>query len=219
MIMSVLYTPRPFTKESKQEAVATLLDNITPDRDFYLLLIGAALLAIGGIFLDSIPVLIASMIVAPLAYPILGLGLGIASQNLRLIGRSLIILIAAFIIAFTLAILVTAIFGHTRVDNIFISFSSNRYLATSIAVVAGFIAAYGLCRPKVSNAITGVAIAVSLMPPLVATGIELASKKPSLAGEAFTLFLLNVVGILAASTLVFIILGVGREHRSYRTNR
>jgi len=95
------------------------------------------------------------------------------------------------------------------------SFSPNPYLATGIALVAGAIAAYGLSRPKVSNAITGVAIAVSLMPPLVATGIELSSGNVLLARQAFGLFTLNVVGILIASTIVFTILGIGREYRQY----
>jgi uncharacterized hydrophobic protein (TIGR00271 family) len=153
------------------------------------------------------------MIVAPLAYPILGLGLGIAGRSWQLFSRSLAIVAAAFAIAFTLAILITIVFGSIRVDNTFISFTSNRYLATGIAIIAGAIAAYGLLRPKVSNAITGVAIAVSLMPPLVATGIELTSNKPTLAGEAFMLFSLNVAGILVASTFVFIVLHIGQEYR------
>jgi uncharacterized hydrophobic protein (TIGR00271 family) len=214
--MSLLYDPRPFTGESKRQAIATLLDNIVPDRDFYLLLVGAVLLATGGIFLDSVPVLIASMIVAPLAYPILGLGLGLASRDWRLIRQSSAILIAAFMIILGLTILVTMVFGHVRIDNIFISFTPNRFLAAGIAIIAGCIAAYGLVRPKVSEAMTGIAIAVSLMPPLVATGIELASRKNALAKDAMILFLLNVAGILAASIFVFTLLGITREYHSLR---
>jgi uncharacterized hydrophobic protein (TIGR00271 family) len=212
--MSLLYEPHPFTRESKQAALTALLDTITPDRDYYLLLVGAALLAIGGIFLDSIPVLVASMIVAPLAMPILGLGLGIASRSWRLTYRSIMILAVSFILALGMAMITTKAFGHTRVDNLFISFTPNRYLATAIAIIAGCIAAYGLVRPKVNSAITGVAIAVSLMPPLVATGIEYASNRPTLATDALILFGLNVVGILVASAVVFKLLGVAREYRS-----
>ncbi|HSX00307.1 MAG TPA: TIGR00341 family protein [Patescibacteria group bacterium] len=214
--MSLIYTPHTFSRASKRQALEILHENITPDRDFYLLLIGAALLAIGAIFLDSIPVLIASMIVAPLAYPILGLGLSIASNDWRLARQSFSILLTAFIMAFLLAVIVTKLFGHTRVDNIFISFTPNRVLATGIALVAGFIASYGLVRPKVSNAITGVAIAVSLMPPLVASGIEFSSRRIALAKDALILFLLNVIGIVVASIVVFLVLGVAREHRIFR---
>jgi uncharacterized hydrophobic protein (TIGR00271 family) len=210
--MSLLYSPRPFTQESKRQAIEELLEHMVHDRDFYLLLIGAALLAAGGIFLDSVPVLIASMIVAPLVYPILGLGLGIASKDLGLMQRGLVMLITGCAVAVVVAIITTVAFGHVRVENIFISFSPNRYLATGIAMVAGCIAAYGLMRPKVGSAITGVAIAVSLMPPLVATGVELTSGNVTLGEDALVLFLLNVVGILFASSIVFVLFGVGREY-------
>ena len=168
---SLLYVTRPFSEDSKRRAVAELSDNTIPDRDFYLLVIGAVLLALCGIFLDSIAVLIASMIVAPLAYPILGLGLGIVAGDARLIVRTFLMLIVSLLIAIAGAALLTALFGHVRIDPIFISFESNLYLATVIALIAGFIAAYGLVRSKVGGAMTGIGIAVSLMPPLVATGI------------------------------------------------
>ena len=212
--MSLLYDPHLLTSESRRKAIDTLLENIIPDHDFYLLLIGAVFLAAGGIFLDSVPVLIASMIVAPLAYPILGLALGMASRDWRLIRQSAAVLAAAFVIILALATLVTVAFGHVRIDNIFISFTPNRFLATGTALIAGVIATYGLVRPKVSEAMTGVAIAVSLMPPLVATGIEWASNNDTLAKDALILFFLNVVGILIASSFIFVLLGITHEYRS-----
>src|SRR5690348_2358508 len=127
MLMSLIYQPHPFDETSKQHAVEALLDNITPDRDYYMLLICAALLAIGAIFMDSIPGLIASMIVAPLAMPILGLGLGIASGSWRLVRNAFAVLAMSFVIAFGLGLVITKIFGSIRVDNTFISFSPNRY--------------------------------------------------------------------------------------------
>jgi uncharacterized membrane protein len=116
---------------------------MAPDSSFYVLLVGSALLAIGAIFLDSIPVLIASMIVAPLAYPILGMALGFVGRDWWLVLRSLSALMAAFAIAFLLAIFVTMTVGHTRIDNVFISFSPNWFLAAGIAAAAGCVAAYG----------------------------------------------------------------------------
>jgi uncharacterized membrane protein len=48
-----------------------------------------------------------------------------------------------------------------------------------------------------------VAIAVSLLPPLAATGVGLASGDDSLAQSAFWLFIVNIIGIVIASTTVF----------------
>lgn len=187
----------------QKEAIRALLSNSTHSGDFYVLLIGAVLLAIGGIFADSIPVLIASMIVAPLAYPILALGLAIAVGDMRLLLRTSWFFLLVCLVSLLLSIVATALFSEIRVKDVYITFTTNHYLAFAVAVVAGGIAAYGTLRPKIAAAITGVAIAVSLMPPLVAAGIGLASQDNALAGNAATIFGLNVLGILIASVCVF----------------
>ena len=162
--MSFLFVTRPFTAESKRQAIRELTDAAEPNRDFYLLLIGAAFLAVCGIFTDSIPVLIASMIVAPLASPILALGLGIVLRDARLSLRSLGTLLIATTLVPGFAMLPTVLIGHTQVDRVFISFAADPLITTLIALVAGAIAAYGQVRVKVGAAMTG--IAVSLLPPL-----------------------------------------------------
>ncbi|HEX4104538.1 MAG TPA: TIGR00341 family protein [Candidatus Paceibacterota bacterium] len=212
--MSFLYAPRPFDEESRRVAIVGILDGAIPDRDFYLLVAGAILFALLAIFTDSIPVLIASMIVAPLASPILALGLGITVGDMRLALRSLGMLIASLLAAIVLAWLGTLLFGYIRVDPVFISFGGNLYIATIIALVAGAIAAYGFVRVKVGAAMTGIGIAVSLMPPLVATGVGIADANWTFAVTTFTIFVLNVAGILAASAIVFSAFGLRKEYRA-----
>lgn len=210
---SLWYVARPFSKEDKESAMREVLEKTLPDRDFYLLAFGAVLLAVCGIFLDSIAVLIASMIVAPLAYPILGLGLGIVARDVRLVARTTGMLVLALIAAILGAAIITFFFGHLRIDPIFVSFESNLYIATAIAIIAGFIAAYGLVRSKVGSAITGIGIAVSLMPPLVATGISIVDSTSFSPGTTFLIFLLNVGGILAGSIIVFSVMGFAALYR------
>lgn len=204
-----------FNSKNKQQrhAIADLLSNATHSRDYYVLLVGAILLAIGGIFADSIPVLIASMIVAPLAYPILGLGLAITVRDWRLFVRITLLFLSSCLIALGIALIATYLFSAERVKDVYISFTENTYLAIAIAMVAGAIAAYGAFRSKVASAITGVAIAVSLMPPLVATGIGFASGDSELMRTALVLFVLNVLGILLASTIVFSLFGLRASYR------
>jgi len=197
----------------KHEAINDLLSRTRHDVDFYVLLVGSILLAAFAIFNDSVVTLIASMIVSPLATPILTLGLGIASRSWRLIGRSFILLCFASAIALLAAVVLAVALGHNHVADQFISFTGNRTDSFIVAVVSGTIAAYGIMRPKVASAITGVAIAVSLLPPLVATGIGLAPGGIT-ADDAFVLFLLNVSGILIASVVVFICFGAGKVYQS-----
>ena len=218
--MKFIYNPRPFSKDNKQQAVKDLLENTIPDRDFYLLVIGAIVLAASGILIDSIPVLIASMIVAPLAYPILSLGIAITAGDGKLFLRAFSMLI----IAIVLAIVVGGLFSlfvksyFDVAERVLISFFPNVFFDLLIAVVSGAIAAYGLIRAKVGSAMTGIGIAVSLMPPLVATGIGLFDPVSDLAIRAVHIFLLNVAGILVGSIIVFLLFGVNHEHRAIKNN-
>lgn len=216
--MSLLFETRPYNRESKQRAINELLENSVPDRDFYILVIGAIMLASCGILQDSIPVLIASMIVAPLAYPILALSLGTVAGNYRLILRALSMLL----ISMVLAIIVGGLFSLFVKNNfdvaerVLISFFPNVFFDLFIALVSGAIAAYGLVRSKVGGAMTGIGIAVSLMPPLVATGIGLFDPLNDLVTRAGTIFGLNVLGILVGSVLVFWVFGLHEERQSIR---
>ena len=192
------------------------MENTIPDRDFYLLVLGAIILAACGILIDSIPVLIASMIVAPLAYPILSLGLGIIARDGKLLLRSLSMLAASVVLAVLIAglfsLFVKSYFGVA--ERVLISFFPNPFFDLLIAVVSGSIAAYGLIRSKVGAAMTGIGIAVSLMPPLVATGIGLFDPAGTLAARAGSIFLLNVLGILGGSMVTFWAFGIHREHHA-----
>lgn len=218
--MLFLYTPRPYIKENRRKAIAELLENTIPDGDFYLLVIGAIVLATCGILIDSIPILIASMIVAPLTYPILSLALSIPAKDGRLFGRS----VSMIAISIFLAIVVGGLFSlfvksyFPVAERVLISFFPNIFFDLTIAIVSGAIAAYGLVRSKVGEAITGIGIAVSLMPPLVATGIGLFDPVNDLAIRAGSIFLLNVIGILAGSMLVFLVFGLYKERRAIKNN-
>ena len=217
--VNFFFVARPFSQESKRGAVQELLDNTVPDRDFYILVLSAIVLAACGILTDSIPVLIASMIVAPLAYPILGLGLAVVSGNGKLMARSA----AMFAVAIVLAIFVGGLFSlfvksyFDVAERALISFFPNLFFDLLIAVVSGAVASYGLVRSKVGAAMTGIGIAVSLMPPLVAMGIGVFDPINDLATRAGTIFLLNVVGILVGSIIAFGLLGVHKEARMIRT--
>ena len=210
--MSFLYTSLPLSDEDKHIAVADLLHNAVPNRDFYILVVGAILLALGGIFTDSIPVLIASMIVAPLMYPILATGLGVVVGDIKIVLRSLGMLLVSLVLAIGIAFIITHFFPILRIENTFISFGGSEIMSIAIAVISGVIATYGLVRSKVGGAMTGIGIAVSLMPPLVATGIGIAENNFTLSYDAFVIFLLNFIGILLASVITFAFMGIGHTY-------
>lgn len=189
--------------EYKKRAIGTLVDDTHHHRDFYMLLIGAVLLSIWGIFTDSIPVLIASLIVVPLAYPMLGLRLGVKVGDWRLSMYTLLLLVVACLLALTISVGASLLLNDARVQDVYAGFTENHILAAVIAIALGIVGGYGLARPRVASAITGAAIALLLAPSLIATGIGLSASDSTLTSNAFTLLLLSVAGILIAGIIVF----------------
>jgi len=214
-MMGLLYERKKLSQAVKKRRIIEFVENSKPDGDYYKLLIGAILIAIGGILTDSIPVVIASMIIAPLATPILAISLGLVGRDWRYVGRNIIVLVFSSFVAFAIGISAAMILKDDRVPDILISFDGNQVIAVMVAVVAGAIGASGVVRQKVASAALGVAIAVSLMPPLVATAIGLAPGGTPFAGS-LTLYILNVIGIIAAGTIVFGLLGLGKTYRSIK---
>lgn len=197
--------------EYKKRAISTLVDDAQHHRDFYVVLAGAVLMAVWGIFTDSIPILIASLIIAPLAYPMLGLRLGVKVGDWRLGMCTLLLLVVACLLALTISVGATLLLNDARVRDIYVGFTENHALAALIAVALGVIGGYGLARPRVASIMTGAAIAILLTPSLLASSIGLAAGDANLLSNALTLLLLSIAGILVAGVIVFQMLHIRHE--------
>jgi hypothetical protein len=72
------------------------------------------------------------------------------------------------------------------------------------------VGSVALARPDVSDTLPGVAIAISLVPPLAVAGLTLRSGVPGQCLGALLLFATNVAAILASGTVVMALYRVGR---------
>ena len=70
------------------------------------------------------------------------------------------------------------------------------------ALATGAVGSVALARSDISDTLPGVAIAISLVPPLAVVGLTLESGAPHQALGAFLLFTTNVVAILASGIVV-----------------
>ena len=87
---------------------------------------------------------------------------------------------------------------------------SPRLLDLVAALASGAAGAYCLSREDVADSLPGVAIAISLVPPLCVVGISLAAGEWSAAGGALLLFVTNMLAILLAGGGVLALLGLPR---------
>jgi uncharacterized hydrophobic protein (TIGR00271 family) len=189
----------------KSDAVKKLIEQSTPNMDFFLMVILSVVMAAFGLILDSSAVVIGAMLIAPVLSPILSLAMGIVMFNENLIKRAAFTLGKSLIFAIGSAFVIGLFFATksgVEVPEI-ISRTSPSLLDAAVAVVAGFAASFALVKPKLSESIPGIAISVSLVPPLAATGLGLATFNFAVAKGAFLLFFINILGIIFASVFVF----------------
>ena len=75
------------------------------------------------------------------------------------------------------------------------------------ALATGLAGAFAIGRRDVSDTLPGVAIAISLVPPLANVGILLGAEQPELALGSLLLFVTNYVAILLTGSFVFGLMG------------
>lgn len=170
----------------------------------------SAVIAAGGILTDSTATVIGAMIIAPLSTPIMGIALG-AVQRRRTT--------AAAFVAFggLLVVLVGAVASlvvpqsYDLLSNSQVSGRTSPGLMDLISALAtGFAGAVALARKDVAAVLPGVAIAISLVPPLVVTGVCAGQTSWWLALGALVLFLSNLFALVFAGMVVFAVLGYTR---------
>ena len=197
----------------RREVIDRLFPHGMPRRQFFtrfvsLMMLSTAI-AVFGILADSTAVVIGAMLVAPLMFPVLG---GAAAVVMgwprRIAGRAALVAAGSFM-AVLLAVLISFVIpgGISPLPAELMARTSPNLLDLGIALAAGAAGAYGQVRRHAAEALTGVAVAVALVPPLAVVGITLQLTEWQLALGAFLLFLANVVGIVIAAAATFILAG------------
>ncbi|BDZ68673.1 TIGR00341 family protein [Methanobacterium ferruginis] len=192
---------------------------------FFCLLILSAGIATYGLLSDSVAAVIGAMIIAPLMMPIMGLAFGISIGDSHAMKNSLLVsvggILAAIIVGFLLTFPVASFVHPLSIDQIMIR-TSPKLLDLLAALVTGLAGAFAMSRKDVSDTLPGVAIAISLVPPLANTGILLATSNFSLAMGSFLLFLTNYFAILLTGAALYGIMGfpkVAFNTQSFRARR
>lgn len=167
------------------------------------ILFAAIVIASVGLNVNSIPVIIGAMLVSPLMSPIIGFGMGLGTNDTKLLLRSLKnlgIMFAISLIASTLYFLVTPL--ETDNPTELLARTNPSIYDVMIAFFGGVAGILELSRKEKGTVIAGVAIATALMPPLCTVGYGIAKLNWHYAGGALYLFFINCVFIALATFLV-----------------
>ncbi len=206
---------RALPDKDKSSLVRKLMESSTPDFDYFYLIGLSTLMASLGLLLDSSAIVIGSMLIAPLMYPILSVALGLVmmGKNIKVLSRAFRTLAKSLGIGLLLSTVAAFFFGNEEVWHTaeVLARTDPTHLHLLVALVAGAAVAYVLARPEWNDTLPGVAIAVALIPPLAAIGIGIAALDPMIIRGATMILLLNLFGIIAVAVIIFLLMNLGEK--------
>ncbi len=153
------------------------------------------------------------MLVAPLLSPILGLSLALIIMK----GNVLVRALKVFLLTTILSLFVSMIFGlifpfRTNEIDLIRQMSASGF-DLFIAVLAGAAASLTWAKKSLSNSLAGIAITVTLLPPLAIAGLALAALDYVIFIDALQTYFINVGGIVLGSLIIFMVLKVKKTEK------
>ncbi|XAL98794.1 TIGR00341 family protein [Phycisphaeraceae bacterium D3-23] len=167
----------------------------------------SCLVAAIGLMRNSVALVIAAMVIAPLLLPCMALGLGTTVGDLPMIFRSVrtaaiglasglgLSLLIGLLVPFDPTVHEIAVRSEVRLSDLFIAVAAGT--AGALAVTTG-----------VSASLIGVMVAVALVPPLVAVGLLIGAGEYDAAYGALILVTTNVVCVNLAAVGMFLAQGI-----------
>ena len=179
---------------------------------FFMRLLVATVVATAGIASDSATTIIGAMLIAPLMSPMLGTALATAMGRPRQALRTLALTLGGMALVVVVSACVTALIpvaADMETNTQVLCRVSPRLVDLVIALAAGFMAALASMRADIPDAVPGVAISASIVPPLCVVGAGLYEGAPDAALGAFTLFFTNFLAIQVMGGVVYLLMGLG----------
>ena len=175
---------------------------------FGVLLLLATVIATVGVINDSTATVIGAMIIAPLMLPIM------ATAGALVMGQMGRAIQSLFLVSMGIASVIglSALMGLMYPDAISFTANSQILARTSprlwdmiAALASGAAGAFCMSRDDIADSLPGVAIAISLVPPLCVVGISLSYGEMTAAWGALLLFVTNMLAILLAGGVLAIL--------------
>ncbi|MBN3931736.1 DUF389 domain-containing protein [Streptomyces verrucosisporus] len=216
MISAIRARVLPASQRRSMDELAQALDLSVGDAAskrsaFWTMLTLSSVIAGGGVLTDSAATVIGAMIIAPLSTPIMGIALG--SVRRRRTGSVRVVILAGLlVVVLGMAMSAPLPDDYDLLSNSQISSRTSPGLMDLVAALAtGFAGAVAQARRDVGAVLPGVAIAISLVPPLTVVGVCLGHLSGWLALGALVLFVSNLFALVFGGMVVFASLGYGTE--------
>lgn len=185
-----------------ENATASIRKNIAFKGTNVFILACAIIIASVGLNVNSIPVIIGAMLVSPVMGPILGFGLGLGTEDNRLLKdslKNLAVMVGISIIASLLFFLLSPLSLANPSE--LLARTNPTIYDVLIALFGGFAGIIEISRKDKGTVLSGVAIATALMPPLCTVGYGISILNWGYVLGALYLFTINSIFIALATFL------------------
>ncbi|MBU0731955.1 DUF389 domain-containing protein [Patescibacteria group bacterium] len=193
------------TSEEIDGAYSGLMKKANFDLAFIFLTISATIICILGFVMDSSPVIIGAMVLSPLLYPVIALSASILRWNHRNMVKLFLFLLGGLLTAIAISAIISAIW---KVDlsgsEVLSRLNAKPMIYFLIALFSGMAATFSFYWPGISEAITGIAISIALIPPIVIFGTSIPDN-PQFLFSSGLIILLNLIGIFIGSLLILFV--------------
>lgn len=199
--------------------VDELIEKSQPNSVYYTLLFISALIITAGILLGNAAIVIGGMLVTPVLTPVLLISLGITSGELESVRGAFYLVVKSSLVIIASGVILAFLFGGSNTSFVVDDSVRTAALYFIVAISSGVAGTFAWARKDVVDIMPGVAIAVSLVPPLSLIGIGLSSFNAlgfALARFNFLIFLFNLLGIIAGSLVVFSLLQFYKTKKEVR---
>ncbi len=187
-----------------------------PSFTYYTMLFLSGVISALGLLAGSTAAIIGAMIVAPLMGPITGMAFAITMGNRRLLKRSGVSVLTGALLTVVTAYLICELIGLNALNPEILERTQPTLIDLAIGLAAGAAGAFATTRREVASALSGVAIAVALVPPLSVIGIGIAFGSRDVMVGSTLLFLTNLSGIILSGGLIFVWQDYGSMRRARR---
>ncbi|MCU7801536.1 MAG: TIGR00341 family protein, partial [gamma proteobacterium symbiont of Lucinoma myriamae] len=201
----------PFFSVASEERFKDLFLQLRSDAKinslYIVLMLLSTLLASFGLFANSAAVVIGAMLLAPLMSPIISFSMGLLRDDKNMLLSSLIKMSVGITLAILASSLLTLILPQVELTNEIKARVHPNLIDLGVAIFSGIAAAYTKAHKELLNNLAGVAIAVTLVPPLAVVGIGLGRGEVYVFEGALLLFMSNIIGITLSAIITFQFLG------------
>lgn len=175
---------------------------------YVLLLVFSTIIATLGLLGNNVSVIIGSMLISPLFWPVLGISLSVVFSDKKLTRDALYSMIVSLLIVLVTSFILTKLFPFSEPSQEILARTNPTLTDLSIALAVSVIGVMAIRYKNISQTATGVAISIALLPVLCVVGIAIAFGSWDIFIGSSLLFLANAGAIIFVGATLMYFIGV-----------